>query len=479
MKIVVNLQTIKLNEIITFLNKMNYDIIVIGAGPGGYVAAERSARNGKKTLLIERERLGGICLNWGCIPTKALVKSAQVFHYTQKANEYGIEINGEAKVDFAKIVERSRGIADQMSKGVEFLMNKSGVEVKYGTAKLNADHTVTITNNENATETVSAEHIILAVGAHSRQLPNLPQDGKHIIGYREAMTLKEQPKSMVVVGSGAIGSEFAHFYQTIGTQVTLVEFMPTIVPNEDKEVASTLQRCFKKNGMKVYSGTSVDKVEIVNDKCVVTLSGKKNETLECDIVLSAVGVETNLSGLGLEDAGVEYERGKVKVDDYYQTNVKGIYAIGDIVKGPALAHVASAEAKVCVDHILGKQTPLVDYTNIPGCTYTSPEVASVGLSEDKALEQGYEIKIGKFMFVASGKATAAGSRDGFVKIVMDKKTDLILGCSMVGENVTEMIEEIVLARQMGLTGKQILSSVHPHPTMSEGVMEAIESAENE
>ncbi len=424
-------------------------------------------------MLIEKERLGGICLNWGCIPTKALLKSAQAFHYAEKAAEYGVCVSGEVKPDFAKMVERSRGVSDAMNKGVEFLMNKSGVEVMFGTAKLNSDKSITVTNLQGEATKVEGEHIILAVGAHSRQLPNLPQDGKHIIGYREAMTLEKQPESMVVVGSGAIGSEFAHFYQTIGTKVTLVEFMPTIVPNEDKEVASTLQRCMKKNGMKVYTATSVDKVEVVNDKCVVTLSGKKTETLECDVVLSAVGVETNLSGLGLEEAGVEFERGKVSVNDWYETNVKGVYAIGDIVHGPALAHVASAEAVVCVNHILGKEVSPVNYANIPGCTYTTPEIASVGLNEDKAKEQGYEIKVGKFMFMASGKATAAGNRDGFVKIVLNAKTDQILGCSMIGDNVTEMIEEIVVARQMNLTGKQILSTVHPHPTMSEGVMEAL------
>lgn len=456
---------------------MIYDIIVIGSGPGGHVAAEKLAKVGRKVLLVEKERLGGICLNWGCIPTKALLKSAQAFHYVDKAAEYGIALDGQAKPDFQKMVERSRGVADQMNKGIDFLMKKSGVEVVFGVAKINSDKTVTIITSEGVENKVSAECIILAVGAHGRQLPNLKQDGKYIIGYREAMTLKQQPKSMVVVGSGAIGSEFAHFYQTIGTQVTLVEFMPTIVPNEDKEIASTLQRCFKKNGMKVYTSTSVDKVEEVEEHCIVTLSGKKTEILECDIVLSAVGVETNLVGLGLEAVGVQVERGKVVVDDYYRTNVKGIYAIGDIVHGPALAHVASAEAIVCVNNILGKQTLPLNYSNIPGCTYTTPEIASVGLSEDKAKEQGYEVKIGKFMFMASGKATASGNRDGFIKVVLDAKTDLILGCSMIGDNVTEMIEEIVIARQMNLTGKQILSTVHPHPTMSEGVMEALASCE--
>lgn len=452
---------------------MNYDIIVIGSGPGGYVAAQRSAQNGKKTLLIEKDNLGGICLNWGCIPTKALLKSATAFHYAQKSMDYGIEITGQVKPNFTKIVERSRGVASQMNKGVEFLMQKAGVDVVYGVAKLNADKTITVTKQDNSVETFCADNIILAVGAHSRSLPNLPQDGKYIIGYKEAMTLEEQPQSLLVCGSGAIGSEFAHFYQTIGTKVTLVEFMPTIVPNEDKEVASTLARCFKKNGMKVYTSTSVEKVEIKDNQCFVTLSGKKQETIQCDKVLSAVGVETNLQGLIDEKLNIEIQKGKVIVDDNYRTNVEGIYAIGDIVKGPALAHVASAEARVCVDRILGKQTPSIDYSNIPGCTYTTPEIASVGLNEDKAKEQGYDIKIGKAMYMASGKATASGNRDGFVKIIVDSKTDKILGCSMIGENVTEMIEEIVLCRQMGLTYKQVLSSVHPHPTMSEAVLDAL------
>ena len=452
---------------------MDYDIIVIGAGPGGYVAAEKAAKAGKKTLLVERERLGGICLNWGCIPTKALLKSAQAYHYAAKAEEYGVSIAGEVKPDFNKMVQRSRNVADMMNKGVEFLMNKSGVQVLKGTASLTADKKVEVMTESGEKQLFSAEHIILAVGASSRLLPNLPQDGKYIIGYRQAMTLEQQPKSMVVVGSGAIGSEFAHFYQSIGTRVTLVEFMPTIVPNEDKETASTLQRCFKKNGMKVYTSTSVEKVDVKDGKCVVTLSGKKTETVECDVVLSAVGVQTNLQGLGLEQAGIQTEKGKVIVDDYYRTNVQGVYAIGDIVHGPALAHVASAEATVCVENILGKDPQKIDYSNIPGCTYTTPEIASVGLTEDKAKGQGFDVKTGKFMFMASGKATASGNRDGFVKIVADRATDKILGCSMIGDNVTEMIEEIVVARQNNLTVKQILSAVHPHPTMSEGVMEAL------
>lgn len=454
-----------------------YDIAIIGSGPGGHVAAEKAAHLGYKVVVIEKERLGGICLNWGCIPTKALLKSAQAYHYAEKAEEYGIEIVGEVKPNFTKIIERSRGVADTMNKGVEFLMKKSNVDVVYGKASLSKDKKIEVVSAEG-TQIVEAEKIILATGAHSRVLPNLPQDGKYIIGYREAMTLPVQPKSMVVVGSGAIGSEFAHFYQSIGTQVTLVEFMPTIVPNEDKEVASTLQRCFKKNGMKVYTATSVDKVEVVDNHCVVTLSGKKTETIECDVVLSAVGVETNVADLGLENVGIEPERGKVPVSEWYETSVEGIYAIGDIVKGAALAHVASKEAEVCVKHIKGLEVKPVSYDNIPGCTYTTPEIASVGLNEDKAKEAGYDVKVGKFMYMASGKATAAGNRDGFVKVVLNRADNKILGCSMIGDNVTEMIEEIVVARENNLTAQQLIDSVHPHPTMSEAVMEALNMAIN-
>lgn len=456
---------------------MKYDIAIIGSGPGGYVAAEKAAHLGFKVALIEKERLGGICLNWGCIPTKALLKSAQAYHYAVKGEDYGIEIEGSVKPNFSKIVERSRNVADMMNKGVEFLMKKNNVDVIFGKGSLTKDKTIKVETQEGE-QIIEAEHIILATGAHSKQLPNLPQDGKYVIGYREAMTLDKQPESMVVVGSGAIGSEFAHFYQTIGTQVTLVEFMPTIVPNEDKEVASTLQRVFKKNGMKVYTSTSVDKVEVIDNKCKVTLSGKKIEELTCDVVLSAVGVETNLEGLGLENLQIPTERGKVIVNEWYETNVKGVYAIGDIVHGQALAHVASKEADICIKHIKQLEVKPVSYSNIPGCTYTTPEIASVGLSEDKAKEQGYGVKIGKFMFMASGKATAAGNRDGFVKVVLDAKDNKILGCSMIGDNVTEMIEEIVVARENGLTAQQLIDAVHPHPTMSEAVMEALTMAVN-
>lgn len=456
---------------------MRYDIAIIGAGPGGYVAAEKAAQLGFKVALIERERLGGICLNWGCIPTKALLKSAQAYHYAVKGADYGVEIEGSVKPNFSKIVERSRNVADMMNKGVEFLMKKHNVDVIFGKGSLTKDKAIKVETQEGE-QIIEAEHIILATGAHSKQLPNLPQDGKYVIGYREAMTLDKQPEIMVVVGSGAIGSEFAHFYQTIGTQVILVEFMPTIVPNEDKEVASTLQRVFKKNGMKVYTSTSVDKVEVVDNKCKVTLSGKKTEEITCDVVLSAVGVETNLEGLGLENLQIPTERGKVIVNEWYETNVKGIYAIGDIVHGPALAHVASKEAEICIKHIKQLDVKPVSYFNIPGCTYTTPEIASVGLTEDKAKEQGFEVKVGKFMFMASGKATAAGNRDGFVKVVLDAKDNKILGCSMIGDNVTEMIEEIVVARENGLNAQQLIDAVHPHPTMSEAVMEALTMAVN-
>ena len=440
--------------------KMKYDVMIIGSGPGGYVAAVRAAQLGFNTAVVERENLGGICLNWGCIPTKALLKSAQAFNYIKHSETYGVKIEGSFKPDMNAIVERSRTVAANMGKGVAHLMQKNNITVIEGEARLTKDRKVSVEMKDGSgTQVFEADHIILATGARSRNLPNMPQDGKKIIGYREAMTLREQPESMVVVGSGAIGSEFAHFYQSIGTQVTLVEYMPNIVPNEDEEVSSTLQRCFKKNGMKVLTATSVEAVDTTNDKCKVLVKGKKGEqTIECDIVLSAVGVATNIENLGLEEAGVKFERGKIEVDDFYRTNVEGVYAIGDIVHGPALAHVASREAIICIEKIKGLEVEPINYGNIPGCTYTTPEVASVGLTK------------------ANGKAAASGNKDGFVKVVIDAKTDEILGCSMIGDNVTEMIAEIVAARQNGLTAKQVLEAVHPHPTMSEAVMEALEAA---
>ncbi len=455
---------------------MNYDVIVIGSGPGGYVAAIKSAQLGFKTAVVERENLGGICLNWGCIPTKALLKSAQVFNYVSHASNYGVAAQ-PITPDLEAMVTRSRGVADTMSKGVQFLLKKNKVDVISGTGKVKPGKKVEVTNAEGEVSVYEANHIIIATGARSRNLPNLPQDGKKIIGYREAMTLPQLPKSMVVVGSGAIGSEFAFFYQSIGVQVTLVEFMPNIVPNEDDDVSSQISRSFRKMGMKVMTSSSVEKVDIEGDVCHVTIQTKKGtEVVDADIVLSAVGVITNLENLGLEEVGIEVERTKIVVDDYYRTNVEGYYAIGDVVHGPALAHVASAEALVCVEKIAGEDPTPVNYKNIPGCTYTTPEIASVGMSEKAAKEAGYEILVGKFPFTASGKATAAGSRDGFIKIIIDAKTDLILGAHLCGDNVTEMIAGLVVARQNGLTAKQVAGSVHPHPTLSEAIMEAIEQA---
>jgi len=459
---------------------MNYDVIVIGSGPGGYVAAVKASQLGMKTAVVERENLGGICLNWGCIPTKALLKSAQVYNYINHAAAYGVQAEG-AEANLEAMVARSRGVAETMSKGVQFLLKKNNVDVLMGTGRVAPGHKVVVTDAEGNATDYEAKHIIIATGARSKVMPAMPQDGRHIIGYREAMTLPFKPKSMVVCGSGAIGSEFAFFYQSIGVQVTLVEFMPQILPNEDEDTAAQISRSFRKMGMKVMASSSVEKVDIdeAGNVCHVTIKDMKRGTesvVDCDVVLSAVGVVTNLENLGLEETGIAFERGKITVDDYYQTNVPGYYAIGDVVHGPALAHVASAEAICCVEHLAGETPKKVNYGNIPGCTYTTPEVASVGLTEKKAVEAGKEILVGKFFFKASGKATAAGNTDGFIKMVIDKNTDEILGCHMCGDNVTEMIASIVVARENGVTAKQLAGAIHPHPTMSEAVMEAVEAA---
>jgi len=459
---------------------MNYDIIVIGSGPGGYVAAIRASQLGKKVAVIEKAELGGICLNWGCIPTKALLKSAQVFNYLSHAADYGVSVKGEIAPDFESMVTRSRGVADGMSKGIQFLFKKNKVDHIQGFGKLKAAKTVEVTDAEGNKKDYTADHIILATGARSRELPNLKQDGKKIIGYREAMTLTKQPKSMVVVGSGAIGSEFAYFYNSIGTEVTLVEFLPEIVPLEDVEVSKQLGRSFKKAKMNVMVGSSVEAVDTKGKLCKVTIKTKKGEEIvEAEIVLSAVGIETNLQGIGIEELGIKTEKGKVLVDNFYRTNVQGIYAIGDIVPGPALAHVASHEGIICVEKIAGKDVEPMDYGNIPGCTYTNPEIASVGMTEQAAIDAGYEIKVGKFPFTASGKASAGGSRDGFVKVIFDAKYGEWLGCHMIGDNVTEMIAEAVVARKLETTGKEIINAVHPHPTMSEAIMEAVAAAYGE
>lgn len=459
---------------------MNYDLIVIGSGPGGYVAAIRASQLGMKVAVVEKESVGGVCLNWGCIPTKALLKSAQVFNYLKHAGDYGIKLMGEATPDFEAMVKRSRDVAKGMSNGVNFLFKKNKIEVLAGTGKVKPGKVVEVTAEDGKTTEYTANHIIIATGARSRQLDNLKQDGKRIIGYREAMTLDKQPTSMVVVGSGAIGSEFAYFYNSVGTKVTLVEFLPNIVPLEDEEVSKQLERSFKKAGMKIYTGSSVESVDLSGEQCKVLIKTKKGEEIvECDVVLSAVGIATNLEGIGLEEVGIKTEKGKVVVDDFYKTNIEGYYAIGDIVRGPALAHVASHEGICCVEKIAGKHVEPIDYGNIPACTYTNPEIASVGMTEKQAVEAGYEVKVGKFPFSASGKASAAGNKDGFIKVVFDAKYGEWLGAQMIGDNVTEMIAEVVVARKLETTGEEIIKAVHPHPTMSEAVMEATAAAYGE
>ncbi|HEY9196275.1 MAG TPA: dihydrolipoyl dehydrogenase [Mucilaginibacter sp.] len=459
---------------------MDYDLIVIGSGPGGYVAAIRASQLGLKTAIIEKESLGGICLNWGCIPTKALLKSAQVFEYLNHSQDYGIKINGTGEVDFAAVVKRSRGVADGMSKGVQFLMKKNKIEVLSGFGVLKSKDTVEVKAADGSVRKVTAKHIILATGGRSRELPNIKQDGVKVIGYRQAMVLPKQPKSMVVVGSGAIGIEFAYFYNSIGTKVTVVEYLDNIVPLEDEEVSKGLQRILKKQGINILTSANVESVDSSGELCKVNVkTATGNEVIEAEIVLSAVGISTNIEGIGLEEVGVKTERGKVLVDDYYKTNIDGVYAIGDIVKGQALAHVASAEGIICVEKIAGQNPHPLDYNNIPGCTYCSPEVASVGYTEKAAREAGYEIKVGKFPFSASGKASAAGAKDGFVKVIFDAKYGEFLGAHMLGFNVTEMIAEVVTARKLEATGHEIIKSVHPHPTMSEAVMEAAAAAYDE
>ncbi|WP_407660337.1 dihydrolipoyl dehydrogenase [Marivirga arenosa] len=455
-----------------------YDIIVVGSGPGGYVAAIRASQLGKKVAIVEKESLGGICLNWGCIPTKALLKSANVFEYISHAEDYGISVK-DAKADFTGMVKRSRGVAEGMSKGVQFLMKKNKIEVIDGFGKLKKGKKVEVDNNGKKTE-YSADHIILATGGRAKELPNLPIDGKKIIEYRKAMSLEKQPKKMVVVGSGAIGVEFAYFYNSIGTEVTIVEFMDRIVPVEDEEVSKALAKTYKKAGINIMTSSEVTSVDTKGSGCKVTVKTKKGEEkLDCDVVLSAVGVATNLENIGLEDVGVSTDKGKVLVDDYYKTNVDGVYAIGDIVHGPALAHVASAEGIICVEKIAGENPEPLDYKNIPGCTYCSPEIASVGYTEKQAKEAGYDLKVGKFPFSASGKASAAGAKDGFVKLVFDAKYGELLGAHMIGANVTEMIAEIVAVRKLETTGHELIKTVHPHPTMSEAVMEAAAAAYDE
>ncbi|MDR0363952.1 MAG: dihydrolipoyl dehydrogenase [Bacteroidales bacterium] len=460
---------------------MKYDLIVIGSGPGGYVAAIRASQQGKKTALVERAEVGGICLNWGCIPTKALLKSAEVFTECKHAQSYGINLTDEAAVDFPAVIGRSRDVAAAMSRGVQFLLKKNNIDILQGFGKVKPGKIVEVASEDGKIAQYEADYIILAVGARSRELPDIKQDGVHIIGYREALTLEKQPETMLVIGSGAIGSELAYFYNAIGTQVTLAEYMPRILPAEDEDSSKQIERSMKKAGMKIMTEASVEKVEIVDGTCKVSINTKRKGVveLEVDVVLSAVGVVTNIENIGLEEVGIKTEKGKIIVDDFYATDIPGYYAIGDIVHGPALAHTASHEALICIDKIGGKDVHPMDYGNIPSCTYITPEVASVGLTEAKALEEGYEIKVGKFPFTASGKATAAGAKDGFIKVIFDAKTNLLLGVHMVGAHVTEMIAEAVALRQKKATAQDILAAVHPHPTMSEAFMEATSHAMDE
>ncbi|MCG2459583.1 dihydrolipoyl dehydrogenase [Flavobacteriaceae bacterium F89] len=457
----------------------NFDVIVLGSGPGGYVAAIRASQLGFKTAIIEKESLGGVCLNWGCIPTKALLKSAQVFEYLKHAEDYGLKVDGADK-DFGAVVKRSRNVADGMSKGVQFLMKKNKIEVINGAGKLKPGKKIAVTDADGKTTEYGADHIVIATGARSRELPSLPQDGKKIIGYRQAMILEKEPKKMLVVGSGAIGMEFAYFYNAMGTEVTVVEFLPNVVPVEDEEVSKQLERSFKKVGIKIMTSSEVTKVDTSGEGIKATVkTSKGEEVLEADIVLSAVGIKSNIENIGLEEVGIATDRDKIMVNDYYQTNIPGYYAIGDVTPGQALAHVASAEGILCLEKIKGLPVEPLDYGNIPGCTYCLPEVASVGLTEKQAKEKGYELKIGKFPFSANGKAQAAGTPDGFIKVIFDAKYGEWLGCHMVGVGVTDMIAEAVVARKLETTGHEILKSVHPHPTMSEAVMEAVADAYGE
>lgn len=459
---------------------MSYDIIVLGSGPGGYVTAIRASQLGLKTAIVERESLGGICLNWGCIPTKALLKSANVYDYLQHAADYGINVK-ESSPDFNAMIKRSRDVADGMSNGIQFLMKKNKIDVLKGNGVLKAGKAVEVTDESgNTTTYAAAKGVIIATGSRSRELPNLPQDGTKIIGYRQAMTLPAQPKKLVVVGSGAIGVEFAYFYNAIGTEVTIVEYMPNIVPVEDEDISKQLEKSFKKSGINIMTNASVESVDTSGKGCVVSIkTAKGEEKIECDVVLSAAGVVTNIENIGLEELGIVVDKGRVLVNDYYQTNLPGYYAIGDVVPGPALAHVASAEGIICVEKIAGHHPEPLNYGNIPGCTYCSPEVASVGMTEKAAKEAGYEIKVGKFPFSASGKASAAGAKDGFVKLIFDAKYGELLGGHMIGANVTEMVAELVAVRKLETTGEELIKTVHPHPTMSEAIMEAAAAAYGE
>ena len=457
-----------------------YDIVVIGSGPGGYVTAIRASQLGFNTAIIEKESLGGICLNWGCIPTKALLKSAEVYNYLKKSDDYGISAEN-INSDFEKVIQRSRNVAGTMSKGVNFLMKKNKIKVFTGSASINSDKSITIEKNNEEVNKITAKHVIIATGARSREIPSLKQNGINIIGYRKAMTLEKQPKEIIIVGSGAIGIEFAYFYNSLGSKVTVVEYMPRITPVEDEDISKELEKILKKQGVNIMTSTELIESK-ANDKSVsVKIKNSKDEIIEfeANVVLSAVGIKSNIENIGLENIGIKVENDKISVDDFYKTNVEGFYAIGDVVSGPALAHVASAEGITCVESIKGLNTSPIDYNNIPGCTYCKPEIASVGFTEKQAIDNGYEIKVGKFPFSASGKAQSSGTPEGFVKVIFDAKYGEWLGCHMIGSNVTEMISEAVVGRKLETTGHEILKAVHPHPTLSEAVMEAVADAYGE
>lgn len=454
---------------------MKFDIVVIGSGPGGHVAALKAAKRGKSVAVVERAELGGVCLNWGCIPTKAMLKSAQVYHYMTSAANYGVEFEGEVRASLDKIVARSRAVAEQMNKGIAFAFKKAGVSVVFGTGRIAERGVVEVTTAEGEVQRIEADHIILATGSRPREIPTMPVDGVRIISSKQALTMQHLPESMIIVGSGAIGCEFAWVYAALGVKVTVVEYLPQMLPLADEEISRTLERSFRKMKATVLTGTAVKAVRVSDTGCEVDVEGKKGaETLMAEVVLSAVGVKSNIEGLGLEEIGVKVERDKVVVDELYRTSVEGVYAIGDIIATPALAHVASAEASVCVEAICGENPELVDYSTIPSCVYTTPEVAMVGLTEKQAIEQGYEVKVGRYQYMASGKATAAGDRDGLVKLVYDAQTDKLLGAHIIGGAVTEMLGEPTLAKRLGLTARQIASAVHSHPTMYEGLLEATE-----
>lgn len=459
---------------------MNYDIIVIGSGPGGYVAAIRAAQLGQNVAVVERSEVGGICLNWGCIPTKALLKCSHTYKEVKEAGKFGIEVTGDIKHNFEKIIARSRGVSDTMSKGVQFLLKKNKVDIIEGFGKISKSGVVDVLSQDGAILTVEAKSIIIATGARARVLPHITPDEKHIITYRKAMSMEKQPESMVVIGSGAIGVELASFYHDLGTKVTIIEYLPNLVPSEDIDVSKYLERSFRKAKLPFMVGTSVETVEVVDGKCIVSITNAKGSaTIECDVVLSAVGVQSNIENIGLEENNVAVERGKIVVDEFFQTNLKGVYAIGDVINSPALAHVASAEGICCVEAICGHNPKPIDYTNIPACVYTMPEIASVGLKESKAIEDGYNVRVGKFPYTASGKATATDDKDGFIKLVFDADTDKLLGASFIGTNVTEMIMEAGIAKSLGGTAKDIINTIHPHPTLSEAIMEAAAEAHGE